>query len=163
MKIDKQKIIKKIKSKLYNSKYINNILNTENISIDNLMDLKIVFENLDGKMAEANSKILKLDNKLLSNGEDYFFNHHMHFVIHELNHWVNRMIEKRWYFNDIEEVQSFIAAIAYEIVEGKDIKTIKDEIFPIIKDHFNNIEAANSFFNSLCVKAKKYIKKMNII
>jgi len=157
---DYKKISKKIKSIIKNDSYIRAMFREENIcanEIDEALDIR--FEKMDDRHAQANSKEIVLNSKLLADGEEDFFKNKFHYVIHELNHWINRRAEKKWYFNDLEEIQSFIVAISWEIYAGKNKDEIYNKIFPIIKGHFKKQDMAKSFFLCLYDKAKNYLDK----
>ena len=122
--------------------------------IDNGLTFSI--KDLGDKHAEANSKNIIFDKKLFDND---FEKENMHFLIHELNHWLNRKAEKKWYFNDLEEIKSFVLAMGWEISKGSDYNKIFDKMFPVLIGHFNDKDTAKSFFKCLYSKALKYNNK----
>ena len=148
-----------MKSLIKKDKYVISLFKQFGIPVD-LIDRKLTFhiKDLDGKHAEANGKDIFLNNKLFTEG--CFFKDNLHFVIHELIHWLHRQSEKKWYFNDQEEIQSFVAAIAWEIHSGKTAREIQNEIYPIVKGHFTKEKNAKDFFNYLLTKAVFDIKNL---
>ena len=122
--------------------------------IDEHLDFKI--KELDGKFAEGNGLLITLDPKLFA--ENDFFENKFHFVIHEFFHWIKRRSEAKFYFNDSEEVQSFVLALAWEILAGKDMKEIYNSIYPIIEAHFESDQDSQQLFQDMIDKAKTLIE-----
>ena len=153
------KLNKTLKSLIKKDTYIINLFKEFGIPLD-LIDKKLHFsiKDLDGKHAEANDEEIYLNKKLFENG--LFFQDNLHFVIHELIHWLHRQAEKKWYFNDQEEIQSFVAAIAWELHAKTPMDKIEEKIYPIIKGHFNRERNAKAFFNYLLKKALLAVKKL---
>ncbi|KKM59936.1 hypothetical protein LCGC14_1546910 [marine sediment metagenome] len=146
-------INKKVKNILKTHPFTMQILEYYNIpikDIDNNLTIEIV--DLDSKFAEGNGKKIYLDKKLF---KDDFFKDNFHFVIHEFFHWIKRRYESRFYFNDSEEVQSFIIAIAWELINGKSEKYIFKTIYPIVKNHFENMNEADRVFTNMYQNALK--------
>ena len=151
------KIITKIKQILKSNNFINNLINSYNIpieDIDNNLDFEI--KELDGKFAEGNGVLITLDPKLFKDKD--FFKNQFHFVIHELFHWIKRRSEAKFYFKDSEEVQSFVLAISWEIMQGKKINDIYKNIYPIIEAHFENEKDSKQLFQDMFNQAKKLIE-----
>lgn len=150
-------IFGKIKHILKSNSFINNLMNSYNIpieDIDNNLDLEI--KELDGKFAEGNGKLISLDPKLFKDKD--FFENKFHFVIHELFHWIKRRSEAKFYFKDSEEVQSFVLAIAWEIMQGKRTEDIYTNVYPIIEAHFEDESDSKQLFNDMVNQAKKLIE-----
>jgi len=116
--------------------------------IDNNLEIEIC--KLDGEFARGNGKVIRIDKKLLNKD---FFNENFHFVIHEFFHWLKRRSEQLFYFNDPEEVQSFVLQIVWLLISGKDLKTINNEIYPIIQNHFKNDSKSRLLYNEMLEKA----------
>jgi len=153
-------IFKKIKHILKSNSFIRNLMSEYNIPIedvDEYLDLEI--KELDGKFAEGNGLLITLDPKLFE--ENDFFENKFHFVIHELFHWIKRRSEAKFYFKDSEEVQSFVLAIAWEIMQGKKIEDIHKTIYPIIEAHFENENNSVKVFKDMVEQAKKLIEMHN--
>ena len=159
-KANDEKIFKKIKDILKSNSFIRNLLSEYNIpleDIDNNLTLEI--KELDGKFAEGNGLVITLDPKLFKEGD--FFKDNFHFVIHELFHWIKRRSEAKFYFKDSEEVQSFVLAIAWEIMRGEDVKNVYENIYPIIEAHFENGNNSKKVFEDMVMQAKRLIKVHN--
>ena len=117
--------------------------------IDNGLQIEIL--DLGGKFAEGNGKVIRIDKKLL---QDDFFKENFHFVVHEFFHWLKRRSEDKFYFNDPEEIQSFVLQMAWEFAEGKSQKDVTNKIYPILQTHFkNNEEKLDSVFKEMIEKA----------
>jgi len=115
-------------------------------------NLDIVIKKMDKPYAEGNGKEIVLNKDLF---EDNFFEDNFHFVIHEFFHWLKRRHEDRFYFNDSEEMQSFVLAITWQIMNGKNKKEIKSSIFPILLSHFEDENESNKIFNDMLCQALK--------
>lgn len=153
-------VFNKIKHILKTNSFIRNLMSDYSIpveDIDNHLDFDI--KELDGKFAEGNGLVITIDPKLFADGD--FFENKFHFIIHELFHWIKRRSEAKFYFKDSEEVQSFVLAIAWEIMEGKEIEDIYGNIYPIIEAHFDNDGNSKKVFNDMVGQAKKLIEVHN--
>ncbi len=144
--------IKKIKEILKNNLFVKSLLEYYNIpssDIDNYLDIEIT--DLKGKFAEGNGKMIRIDKKLLNKD---FFNENFHFIIHEFFHWIKRRAENRFYFNDPEEIQSFVLQMTWEFMNGKKEKEVTEKIYPILKTHFkNNKQKLDNVFKEMIEKA----------
>lgn len=154
------KIFNKIKDILKSNSFIRNLMADYNIPIEDI-DRHLDFEikELDGKFAEGNGLVITLDPKLFA--EKDFFENKFHFVIHELFHWIKRRSEAKFYFKDSEEVQSFVLAIAWEIMAGKEIESIYKTIYPIVEAHFESNDNSEKVFKDMVNQAKKLIEVHN--
>jgi len=113
-------------------------------------NLQIEICDLEGKFAEGNGKLIRIDRKLLDNN---FFKDNFHFVIHEFFHWLKRRSEEKFYFNDPEEVQSFVLQMTWGLIQGKSKEEIIDKIYPIIKAHFKDDLKLKRTFKEMINKA----------
>ena len=146
-------IEKKIKEILKNDSFVMNLMKSYDISTDDIdNNLTFVIEDLQGKFAEGNGKKIFLDKKLF---EGDFFANNFHFVIHEFFHWLKRRSEHKFYFNDPEEVQSFVLAITWELINKKTIDEIEKRIYPIIEKHFKNKIESKELFKKMLNDAEK--------
>lgn len=118
--------------------------------IDN--HLVIEFADLGDKYAEGNGEHIRLNNSLLT--ED-FFDKHFHFVSHEFWHWVKRRSEALHYFNDPEEIQSFVMAIAWELINKRSPEEATKKIYPIVSGHYKDDEEANRMWAQMFSKARE--------
>jgi hypothetical protein len=126
----------KIKDILKTHPFIKGLLEYYNISSDEIdNNLEIVITRLEGDFAKGNGKKIFLDEKLI---DDNFFNDNFHFVVHEFFHWLKRRYESNFYFNDPEEIQSFVLAITWQLINGKSKEDIESSIYPIVKAHFKD-------------------------
>lgn len=144
--------IEKVKSTLKKHPFTQALASYYNIPISEIdKGLQIEIVDLGGKFAEGNGKIIRIDKKLM---QDDFFKENFHFVIHEFFHWLKRRSEDKFYFNDPEEIQSFVLQMAWEFVNGKDKKEVVEKIYPIIQTHFpDDGYKLNKIFKEMLEKA----------
>lgn len=155
-KIAQDNISNKVKSILKKHTFTQKLLKDYNIPIEDIDNhLTIEITELDGKFAEGNGKTIYLDKKLF---EDDFFHDNFHFVIHEFFHWIKRRSEKEFYFNDPEEVQSFVLAIAWQLINKKDKEQIESSIYPIIKNQYKDKYKSKEVFDDMFKEAVKLYK-----
>ena len=150
-----KEIEKAIKSKLKGSKFILTLMAEYSIpvsDIDKHLDIQIT--DLGGGYAEGNSKVIRIDEKIVEG----ILNENFHFIIHEMWHWIKRRHEKLFYFNDSEEVQAFIWAIAWEMYSGRERELYK-KIYPIVDSHFRDDAVAEDIFESMCEHARELCVK----
>ncbi len=141
--------IKKILKAHPFTKALTEYYNISPSDIDSHLEIEIA--DLDGKYAEGNGRIIRLNKKMIN--ED-FFTGNFHFVIHEFFHWLKRRSEDKFYFNDPEEIQSFVLQMAWEIVSGRSAEEVKCKMHPVIKSHFkNNEQKFNMVFKEMLEKA----------
>jgi len=144
-------IIRKIKEILKNHKFTKSIADYYHIPIEEIdSHLQIEICDLNGKFAEGNGKLIRIDKKLLDKG---FFKENFHFVIHEFFHWLKRRSEEKFYFNDPEEVQSFVLQITWGLIQGEDKRTVIEKIYPIIQAHFKDDKKFKETFSEMVKKA----------
>lgn len=124
--------------------------------IDN--HLTIEFMDLDGKFAEGNGEEIRIDKGQIS---DNFMNDKFHFVVHEFYHWVRRRSEDKFYFNDPEEIQSFILAIAWELINGTPKNDIADKLLPIVAAHYKDSKKGKAMFSLMFNKASELAGQYN--
>jgi hypothetical protein len=152
-KANNRKYVQKIKGILKGHPFTKAVCSYYNIPLSDIDDnLDIEFKDLKGKFAEGNGKLIRLDNKLLDNR---FFKDNFHFVIHEFFHWLKRRSEEKFYFNDPEEVQSFVLQIAWELIMGKTEREVIKKIYPILRTHFKDKNKLDCVFKEMLEKAKK--------
>ena len=143
--------IQKVKDILKSHKFTISIADYYHIPLEEIdTHLQIEVCDLKGKFAEGNGKIIRIDKKLL---DDHFFNDNFHFIIHEFFHWLKRRSEDKFYFNDSEEVQSFVLQMTWNLISGKSKEEVTKKIYPIIKVHFKNDEKFESIFKEMLNKA----------
>jgi len=150
-------IFDEIRNILKTNSFIRSLMDEYKIpmeDIDEHLDFEV--KELDGKFAEGNGLLITLDPKLFA--EKDFFKNKFHFIIHEFFHWIKRRSEAKFYFNDSEEVQSFVLAIAWEILAGKELEEIYQSIYPIVEAHFEKEQNSKKVFQDMVDKAKKLIE-----
>ena len=144
-------IIRKIKKVIRTDPFFIRLFKKYDIPVDKVDDLAFKIKDLRGMYAKSNSKEIHLDSKLFE--DDDFIKNNMHFVVHELVHWLTRQREKDCYFADPEEIEAFTHAIAYEILRGEHDERLRKTFFPIIEAHFDEATNANLLFKALLAKA----------
>jgi hypothetical protein len=148
-----QAIVDKIKNILKTNKLTLRLLSYYKIPVSDIDNhLQIEIRDLDSKFAEGNSSTIFLDKKLFDGN---FFEDNFHFVIHEFYHWIKRRSEKDFYFNDPEEVQSFVLAITWQLLHGKCEDYIRHTIYPIVQAHFKDEEKAQKLFRDMLLEAQR--------
>jgi hypothetical protein len=144
-------MVKKIKDILRSHPFTKSIADYYHIPIEEIdTHLQIEITDLQGKFAEGNGKVIRIDRQLL---DEDFFKNNFHFVIHEFFHWLKRRSEEKFYFNDPEEVQSFVLQMAWDLIQGKDKKEVIEKIKPIVQGHFKDKEKFKEIFKEMIVKA----------
>lgn len=155
-KTAKNNLINKIKNILKKHTFTQQLMKDYNIPVEDIDNhLTIEITNLDGKFAEGNGKTIYLDKNLF---EGDFFHDNFHFVVHEFFHWIKRRSEKDFYFNDPEEVQSFVLAMAWELINNKNQEQIQSSIYPIIKKQYQNENKSQEVFKDMFQEALKLYK-----
>jgi hypothetical protein len=142
---------RRIKDFIRKSPFFRKLFSLYGVPMDRLDDLVFKVKKLHGKYATSNSKEIWINKKLFENGD--FFDDKVHFVVHEIVHWLTRQREKECYFADPEETQAFIHSMCWELLRGKDKTTIFKTFYPIIEAHFNKEENAAELFDLLFEKA----------
>jgi len=147
-------LTRKMKEIIRNSSFFVNLFDKYNVPIDSIDDnLTFKIRKMRGRHAQSNSREITLNPKLFENGD--FFENHLHFVIHELVHWLTRQRENKYYFSDPEEIEAFTLGMVYELGKGRKKPQIYRTFFPIIKAHFQDREDAIHLFNELYENAVK--------
>jgi len=143
--------IVKVKDILKKHPFTKSIVDYYHIPIEEVdTHLQIEVCDLNGKFAEGNGKLIRIDRQLM---DDSFFNENFHFVIHEFFHWLKRRSEDKFYFNDPEEVQSFVLQMTWNFISGKSKEEVVKKIYPIIKAHYKDDEKFEDTFNEMLNKA----------
>ncbi len=150
-----EELTKRIREIIRRSPLFLQVFKSFDMPIKMVDKLKFEIKDLGDKFAEADGESIALDKKLFE--QNRFFEDHFHFVAHEINHWLKRKSEDMWYFNDEEEVQSFVLAIAWELSQGRGLEDIRDKIFTIIKTHFKDNRGAEEVFENMISKARELV------
>ena len=150
-KTSNNNISSKIKDILKTHPFTKGLLDYYNISSKEIDDnLQIIIKRLNGEFAKGNGKTIFLDEELF---DDNFFNEKFHFVIHEFFHWLKRRYESKFYFNDPEEIQSFVLAITWQLINGKNKDDVINSIYPIVKAHFKDSGNCSQIFKKMYQQA----------
>jgi len=151
-----QKLDNELKSVIRNTPFMIKMLENNSIPLDRI-DNNLTFEvrDLDGKKAQSDSKTIIFDRKVF---EDDFMEKGLHFLIHELYHWITRQKERNFYFADPEEIEAFAFGIAYELSKGLSLEEVAKVYYPIIEDHFNDKHDAKKLFQAMVEIAEKKVK-----
>lgn len=106
---------------------------------------------LDGKFAETDGDDITFDPSAFKNGLESG----LHFVAHELSHWLTSKREEQQYFSDPEEVKGFEWAIAHELSRGADMDQVEATFTPLLRPHFNSDSQAHQMLMKMIVTARK--------
>jgi hypothetical protein len=157
--ITKENLDTQLKSVLKASPFFLRMFSEYGVSINKIDEgLSFKVAKLSQKHAESNFKEIILDEGLFEN--ERFIDENMHFVVHELVHWLTRQREKQWYFTDPEEIEAFTLGVAFEMMRGRPTTDIERIFYPIIAAHFENAANAQVFFKAIMDKAVLRTKSM---
>ena len=142
----------KLKKMIREDPFFNRMFREYGIPINKIND-ELVFriKKMDDRFSQANNQYIDLDEKLFKDGD--FFTEKMHYVVHELTHWLTRQKEQDMYFYDPEEQDAFALGMAFEILRGSNENDIRDVFYPIIRTHFHSEDNAEKLFKALFAKA----------
>ena len=150
----------KLKNIIKSNPFFHKLFDLYNISLDVIdNNLKFHIADLKGKNAKSIDDDIYFDSELFKKYD--FFKRGLHFVVHELIHWLTRQKEKNCYFSDPEEIQAFIFGIAYEIKNGVPVEDITKLYLPIIEKHFNNKGKALTLYKDFHSKATNIRKEFS--
>jgi hypothetical protein len=155
-KLSNQELNNKLKDIIRHNSFMLKMLKNNSIPIDRIdKHLTFKIEDLDGKKAQSDSQTIIFDCKVFENN---FVENGLHFLIHELYHWIIRQKEKNFYFADPEEIEAFSLGIAYELSKGLPLEAIAKIYYPIIQDHFDDKMDAKKLFQALVENAQEKLK-----
>jgi len=155
--ISKDELNKRLKSLVKSHPFFLRLMAEHKVPVNAIDRVTFDIQDMDGKEhAEANAHHIVFNSNLFE--DDDFFENKIFFFVHEFYHWLNRIREHQFYFNDPEEIGGFVLAIAWEIVGGSDKGTIVKKIFPIIQGHFKQVDNAEQLFQKMYIKAIDLIK-----
>ena len=163
-------ISKLIKSKLRKSRAVMTLFKQFGVSPDRLDDLKIEIVDLEDKYAETDLKVMKL-NKFLFEENGSFFEEYFYIICHEIFHYCNRLAEKigivkptdfaadqkKFYFQDEEEVGGMVISVAFLLESGASDDEIWNKLWNKINFHFHEPQDGKEFFNFVYDRAKKIL------
>lgn len=159
-KQNRGEVIDNIKKILSTHPFFTSLLEEYHIPISDVQsNLKIVFTDLKDRFAEGDGKEIRINKKLLDC--DNFIKENMHFVAHEFFHWIKRRSEQLFYFNDPEEIQSFVLGMAWELIQGKAEDHLERVIFPIIAGHFASESEARLMWMQMLEEAYEIAEGYN--
>ena len=151
---------KKIKDHIREDGFLVKMFDIYDVPLDFLDDkLSIEFKKLDDQYAKSNKDTIYLDYKVFNEADS--FDDLMHFVVHEMVHWLTRQRESLNYFADPEEMEAFALGIAYEIGRGKSEEEIRDIYMPIIENNFSDGKDNEILYKRLLHHAGKIRSMIN--
>ena len=146
-----------LKTIIKNNKFIKKMFDLLSVPLNRIdKNLTFQFKDLKGKKALSDSKTIVFDKELFEG--KITLEENIHYLIHELYHWIKRQKEQAFYFADPEEVEAFILGMTYEILRGVPEDKIAEIYYPIIEDHFAESKDAKKMFNALFSSARKKVK-----
>jgi len=151
-KVNADELDKRLKSLAKSHPFFLRLLAKYKVPVSEVDKIKFDVADLGDKHAEADAEHINFNQNLFD--DDDFFENKIFFFVHEFYHWVKRIAEKKFYFNDPEELESFVLSIAWQIIQGKDYESIKANIYPIVKGHFDKQDNADNLFNQMYEKAQ---------
>jgi len=155
--ISDEELNDKLKKILRTSPFFLKMFKEYGISMCELKNLQFHIKSMKGRHAQSKGKDIFLSKNLFGDGN--FFDNKIHFVVHELVHWLTKMREKNCYISDPEEVEAFTFGMLYELLRGKKEEEIKNIFFPILSAHLDTEENAEDIFRAFFTKAKDKLKK----
>ena len=150
-------ISKEIKDRIRGSRLCNILFKEFGVSMDQLDNLQIIIEDLDGKYAECDENTMKLNTMMFEKGN--FFEDYFYVILHEICHYLTRVVEGRGLFFDPEESYGMVAAIAYQMEQGNGLDEIWNKLFNKVSWHFNDELKAKEVFEKMIEEAKILLNK----
>jgi len=158
--MDSNELNRKLKSIIRDNSFFLKMFDEYDIPIERIDDqLTFKIKKMHGIHAQGNGRYIFLNPKLFERGD--FLEEKIHFVAHELTHWLTKQREEDCYFADPEEIAAFTHGIIYELLRGKSKQEIFHVLFPIIEAHFEQKQDAKQVFLLLFNKALKKSEKYN--
>lgn len=148
---DNRSINIKLKGVIRESPFFRKLFDIYSVPMDKLDDLSFKIKKIKGRYAVSNANEIWLNEKLFEDGR--FWEDRLHFVVHEMSHWLTRQREKEQYFADPEERISFVYSMLWEIERGKSKEEILEDFFPIMKAHFADKKDTLALFEIMFQKA----------
>jgi len=158
--ISEEDLNRELKDRIRKDMFFHRLFDDYGVSLDTIDNhLQFHIAELKDRHAHSKGEDIYLSNNLFSDGK--FFDESLHFVVHELTHWLTRMREKISYFTDPEEIEAFTLGMTFEMLRGKSEQDIMSIFFPIIQGETNDPENAKKLFKSLLAKAKLRLKRFS--
>ncbi len=143
-----------IKNFIKSNAFCQSLFKFYNVPIDYLDYLKITVKDLGSTLSEASDREIIINSSIANDKE--FLANYAFIVVHELTHWLSKLAKERFYFNDKNERDSFVHAIAFEIANKKSLEEISQKVLPIISNQFSDKMLAKRFFLKLVAEAEKF-------
>lgn len=151
---------KQVKCFIKESEFFNKLFHLYEVPIEAVDgELRFHIVDLDGRHAKSKGEDIYINKKLMSqySGD---IESVLHFVVHEMIHWLTRQRESMCYFSDPEELEAFSLGIAYEIYRGKSEDEVRKIYFPIIEAHFEESTQAEKMYKEFLKSAYVIIKNI---
>lgn len=149
----------KIKEFIQKDSFFDRLFSLYEVPLDAVeKNLTFHITDLDGRHAKSKDDDIYINSKLMKNNnsiEDV-----LHFVVHEITHWLTRQREKMCYFSDPEELEAFAIGMAFELRRGQSEEKVREIYYPIIEAHFKEDGQADKMFNEFMKSA--YVLNKNI-
>lgn len=149
----------KIKELIANDPFFERLFKIYDVPLEAVdKELKFHIVSLDGRHAKSKNNDIYINSKLMKDNDSV--EEVLHFVVHEMTHWLTRQREKMCYFSDPEELEAFALGMAFELRRGQNEDQIREIYFPIIKGHFKEEGQAEKMYKEFLKSA--YILNKNI-
>jgi len=150
-------INEKIKNIIRSSDFFSKLFKKFHVNMDKInTNLTFFVKDLDKIYAKGNKDYIFINSRLLNDSND--LQDKIHYIVHEIVHWLTRQREKEEYFQDPEERDSFLYGILYELLRNKSIEDIYKTFYPIISGHFEKKEDSKKVMKALLLKALSKVK-----
>lgn len=151
-------LTKQIRNKIKSDPFFHKLFNLYGVGLEKVdTDLECQKADLGTRNAKNKGNKLYFNNSLFE--DEDFFENGIHYIVHEITHWLTNQREEQCYFADPEEMQAFTLGIAYEIFRGIPKRNIYEVYFPIIEKHFSCRKDAKQLFSKFYTSALKMQEK----
>lgn len=149
----------RMKQLIKSNDFFSKLFNIYEVPLDVVGEnLKFHIIDLDGRHAKSKGNDIYINSKLLRENDNV--EEVLHFVVHEMIHWLTRQREKMCYFSDPEELEAFALGMAFELKRGQSEEKIREIYFPIIQAHFKEDDQAEKMYKEFLKSA--YVLNKNI-
>ena len=132
-----------MKQHIRNSPFIQKMFDNYGVPFERLDELTIKIEDLHGRHAKSNEEFIMVDEQSVKECEDP--QEVVHYIVHELTHWLTRQREEDNYFANPEELKAFTMGMAYELVRGSGAEAIIKLYKPIFDKHLEGQDSMEVF------------------
>ena len=144
----------KLKDIIMSSSFFQKLFDVFGVPLNKInTNLKFYIEDLKGKNAKSVDDDIYFDKSLFKNND--FLEKGIHYVVHEITHWLTRQTENSCYFNDAEERQAFALGMSYQLLNNVPKEEIDKIYLPIVAKHFCNEKNAKNFYDKLFAQAER--------